>query len=93
MTQPRPSNAYHLRVLVCYSNVKTLSNLIEDHRVIMRVTMIGAGYVGLVSSACITDFGHKVSLVGMQKMRRSGVARHSRFMSPACRSSSARMSK
>jgi UDPglucose 6-dehydrogenase len=27
----------------------------------MRVTMIGAGYVGLVSGACFADFGHDVS--------------------------------
>ncbi len=26
----------------------------------MRVAMIGAGYVGLVSGACIADFGHQV---------------------------------
>ncbi|RYG35249.1 MAG: hypothetical protein EON93_06830, partial [Burkholderiales bacterium] len=26
----------------------------------MRVTMIGAGYVGLVSGACFADFGHTV---------------------------------
>src|SRR6202140_4659155 len=26
----------------------------------MRVTMIGAGYVGLVSGACFADFGHHV---------------------------------
>ena len=29
----------------------------------MRITMIGAGYVGLVSSACFADFGHRVSCV------------------------------
>ena len=29
----------------------------------MRVTMIGAGYVGLVSGACIADFGHEVTCV------------------------------
>jgi UDPglucose 6-dehydrogenase len=29
----------------------------------MRVTMIGAGYVGLVSGACFADFGHHVTLV------------------------------
>src|SRR5580704_16675450 len=29
----------------------------------MRVTMIGAGYVGLVSGACFADFGHHVTCV------------------------------
>src|SRR5271168_576934 len=29
----------------------------------MRVTMIGAGYVGLVSGACFADFGHQVTCV------------------------------
>jgi UDPglucose 6-dehydrogenase len=29
----------------------------------MRVTMIGAGYVGLVSGACIAEFGHQVTCV------------------------------
>src|SRR5499433_714782 len=29
----------------------------------MRVTMIGTGYVGLVSGACIADFGHQVTCV------------------------------
>src|SRR5438876_2118737 len=29
----------------------------------MRVAMIGAGYVGLVSGACIADFGHQVVCV------------------------------
>src|ERR1700758_5130624 len=29
----------------------------------MRVTMIGAGYVGLVSGACFADFGHQVSCI------------------------------
>ncbi|RYF11529.1 MAG: UDP-glucose/GDP-mannose dehydrogenase family protein, partial [Oxalobacteraceae bacterium] len=26
----------------------------------MRITMIGSGYVGLVSGACFADFGHEV---------------------------------
>lgn len=29
----------------------------------MRITMIGAGYVGLVSGACFADFGHNVTCV------------------------------
>src|SRR3990170_3079241 len=29
----------------------------------MRVTMIGSGYVGLVSGACFADFGHDVICV------------------------------
>jgi len=29
----------------------------------MRITMIGSGYVGLVSGACFSDFGHSVTCV------------------------------
>ena len=29
----------------------------------MRIAMIGAGYVGLVSGACFADFGHAVTCV------------------------------
>jgi UDPglucose 6-dehydrogenase len=29
----------------------------------MRITMIGSGYVGLVSGACLADFGHDVVCV------------------------------
>ncbi|MEM8785321.1 MAG: UDP-glucose 6-dehydrogenase, partial [Pseudomonadota bacterium] len=29
----------------------------------MRVAMIGTGYVGLVSGACFSDFGHDVICV------------------------------
>ncbi|TLG71412.1 hypothetical protein, partial [Methylocystis sp. B8] len=29
----------------------------------MNITMIGSGYVGLVSGACFADFGHNVICV------------------------------
>ncbi|RVN52238.1 UDP-glucose 6-dehydrogenase, partial [Sinorhizobium meliloti] len=29
----------------------------------MKITMIGAGYVGLVSGVCFADFGHDVVCV------------------------------
>jgi UDPglucose 6-dehydrogenase len=29
----------------------------------MRIAMIGTGYVGLVSGACFSDFGHTVTCV------------------------------
>jgi UDPglucose 6-dehydrogenase len=35
----------------------------------MRVTMIGAGYVGLVSSACFADFGHQVTCIDKDPRR------------------------
>jgi UDPglucose 6-dehydrogenase len=31
----------------------------------MKITMIGAGYVGLVSGACFADFGHEVTCVDL----------------------------
>ncbi len=30
---------------------------------VMRIVMIGAGYVGLVSGTCLSDFGHEVVCV------------------------------
>ncbi len=35
----------------------------------MRIAMIGAGYVGLVSGACFADFGHEVSCVDRETKR------------------------
>ncbi|WP_448582191.1 UDP-glucose dehydrogenase family protein [Thermaurantiacus sp.] len=35
----------------------------------MRVAMIGAGYVGLVSGACFADFGHRVTIVDVDEGR------------------------
>jgi UDPglucose 6-dehydrogenase len=35
----------------------------EIGEILMRIAMIGAGYVGLVSGACFADFGHEVCCV------------------------------
>jgi UDPglucose 6-dehydrogenase len=35
----------------------------------MRVSMIGAGYVGLVSGACFADFGHHVTCIDKNESR------------------------
>jgi UDPglucose 6-dehydrogenase len=35
----------------------------------MKITMIGAGYVGLVSGACFSDFGHKVMCVDLDQSK------------------------
>src|SRR5271166_463432 len=32
----------------------------------MRIVMIGAGYVGLVTGTCLADFGHEVACVDTQ---------------------------
>ncbi len=45
----------------------------------MRVTMIGTGYVGLVSGACLADFGHVVTCVDKDA---SKIARLNRGESP-----------
>ncbi|GLK76216.1 UDP-glucose 6-dehydrogenase [Methylopila jiangsuensis] len=39
----------------------------------MRVTMIGSGYVGLVSGACFADFGHEVTCVDTDAAKIEGL--------------------
>jgi UDPglucose 6-dehydrogenase len=41
----------------------------------MRVTMIGAGYVGLVSGACFADFGHHVTCIDKDAGRMAALRR------------------
>jgi len=41
----------------------------------MRVAMIGAGYVGLVSGACFADFGHAVTCVDKDQARIAALGR------------------
>ena len=35
----------------------------------MRIAMIGTGYVGLVSGACLSEFGHNVTCVDKDKAK------------------------
>jgi UDPglucose 6-dehydrogenase len=42
----------------------------------MRVVMIGAGYVGLVSGACFADFGHDVTCVDKDEDKIAALKRH-----------------
>jgi UDPglucose 6-dehydrogenase len=41
----------------------------------MRVAMIGAGYVGLVSGTCFADFGHEVTCVDKDKAKIAALKR------------------
>src|SRR6516162_4012332 len=41
----------------------------------MRVTMIGSGYVGLVSGACFADFGHVVTCVDKDRAKIAALKR------------------
>ena len=41
----------------------------------MRVAMIGAGYVGLVSGACFADFGHQVTCIDKDAARIAALKR------------------
>src|SRR5690606_34716292 len=38
-------------------------NVVPDGRGLLHIVMIGTGYVGLVSGACFSDFGHNVCCV------------------------------
>jgi ribulose 1,5-bisphosphate synthetase/thiazole synthase len=35
----------------------------------MRIVMVGAGYVGLVSGACLADFGHEIVCVEVDERK------------------------
>src|SRR6201985_2548792 len=41
----------------------------------MRIAMIGTGYVGLVSGACFSDFGHQVTCVDKDAMKIAALKR------------------
>src|SRR5581483_5365146 len=41
----------------------------------MRIAMIGAGYVGLVSGACFADFGHRVTCVDKDAVKIAALQR------------------
>jgi len=39
----------------------------------IRICIVGTGYVGLVSGACMADFGHRVTCVDIDKDRIAGL--------------------
>jgi len=41
----------------------------------MRIAMIGTGYVGLVTDACLADFGHKVTCIDSHSSKIEGLRR------------------
>src|SRR5690606_34429527 len=41
----------------------------------MKITMVGAGYVGLVTGVCLADFGHEVSCVDTDQQRIAALRR------------------
>jgi UDPglucose 6-dehydrogenase len=41
----------------------------------MRIAMIGSGYVGLVSGACLADFGHQVTCIDKDAAKISALSR------------------
>src|SRR5262249_722563 len=56
---------YHFAVAACRRPVRRNRYCCGRPRgaKMMHVAMIGPGYVGLVSGACIADFGHQVACV------------------------------
>jgi UDP-glucose 6-dehydrogenase len=56
---------------------------------LVRVTIIGAGYVGLVSGACLADFGHHVTCIDRDARRIAALKRGARICvnasAPTCR--------
>ena len=41
----------------------------------MRIAMIGSGYVGLVSGACLSEFGHSVTCVDKDEGKIAALSR------------------
>src|SRR5215471_4770702 len=41
----------------------------------MRIAMVGSGYVGLVSGACLADFGHEITCVDSDETKISALSR------------------
>src|SRR4051812_19079028 len=41
----------------------------------MKIAMIGAGYVGLVSGACFSEFGHHVTCIDQDELKISRLRR------------------
>ena len=48
---------------------------IQRERSLMRVAMIGTGYVGLVSGACFSEFGHEVACIDLDADKIASLAR------------------
>ena len=51
----------------------------------MRITIIGSGYVGLVSGACFADFGHTVVCVDKDAQKIAALEAGRAGDSPAAR--------
>src|SRR5258705_4071880 len=55
--------------------VKFVKSTYRELRKIMRIAMIGTGYVGLVSGACFADYGHQVTCVDKDGNKVEGLRR------------------